>query len=165
MPQPKANSRPITNRISIRAAKIEDVAEILRIENAAPNAAHWNWDHYEKRIQSQPQGACFLIAESWDKKNICAFLCARIAAGEWEIENVVVDETLRRQSIGTQLMQSLIGRWEALLGAALLLEVRASNAAARALYERHGLREVGCRRAYYRSPPEDAILYVRSRSE
>jgi ribosomal-protein-alanine N-acetyltransferase len=39
------------------------------------------------------------------------------------------------------------------------LEVRPSNKAARALYQRWGFRESGRRPGYYHSPPEDAILY------
>jgi len=169
MPQLGANSQPVTDPISTRAAKIEDLAEVLRMEQSAPSAAHWVPDHYKNRIQSQPQGACFLVAESLsgttDKKNIVAFLCARIAAGEWEIENVVVGENYRRQGMGARLMESLIQRWDGSAGASLLLEVRASNTAARALYERYGLREAGRRQAYYRDPLEDAILYTRRRGE
>ena len=59
------------------------------------------------------------------------------------------------------LMRSLIARWEKFAGAALRLEVRESNAAARALYTKHGFRETGRRRGYYRDPIEDAVLYAR----
>jgi ribosomal-protein-alanine N-acetyltransferase len=38
------------------------------------------------------------------------------------------------------------------------LEVRESNAPARALYEAFGFRAVGRRKAYYRHPVEDAII-------
>ena len=38
------------------------------------------------------------------------------------------------------------------------LEVRASNAAALALYQRHGFSAAGVRRAYYSAPVEDALL-------
>ncbi len=38
------------------------------------------------------------------------------------------------------------------------LDVRESNAAARALYARFGFAEVGRRRAYYREPVEDALV-------
>ena len=40
--------------------------------------------------------------------------------------------------------------------ASLYLEVRASNQAAIALYERFGFRDVGRRRNYYQHPTEDA---------
>jgi ribosomal-protein-alanine N-acetyltransferase len=163
-----ANSQPVTKSATfICTARIDDLGAIFALEQASPAAAHWNPDHYRSRIQSQPQGACFLVAESEDKKKVCGFLCARIVgiAGEWEVENVVVDEKFRRQGIGARLMQSLIKNWESSGGTSLLLEVRESNTAARALYQRHGLHQVGRRRAYYRDPSEDAILYARRRKD
>ena len=42
--------------------------------------------------------------------------------------------------------------------ACLMLEVRASNGPAIALYEKHGFRAVGRRKNYYDAPREDAIL-------
>jgi ribosomal-protein-alanine N-acetyltransferase len=54
---------------------------------------------------------------------------------------------------------------EALLDAAhqtkssVFLEVRESNAPARALYENAGFKQTGRRPSYYTSPLEDAILY------
>nr|MCU0626508.1 GNAT family N-acetyltransferase [Gemmatimonadaceae bacterium] len=47
---------------------------------------------------------------------------------------------------------------------AIWLEVRVSNAAARALYERRGFTLVGRRRGYYRKPVEDALVLRRSLS-
>src|SRR5277367_5427639 len=118
------NSQPVTKSAAfIRIAKVDDLAAILGVEQSSTLAAHWNPDHYRNRIQSQPLGACFLVAESGDKKELYGFLCARIVgvAGEWEIENVVVDEKRRRQGIGAQLMRSLIKNWQASTGTSLLL--------------------------------------------
>jgi len=42
----------------------------------------------------------------------------------------------------------------------LSLEVRASNTAARALYEKFGFTLVGRRPNYYRDPKEDAAIYI-----
>ncbi len=39
------------------------------------------------------------------------------------------------------------------------LEVRASNAAAQAMYTDAGFVPAGLRRGYYRRPPEDALIY------
>ena len=161
---PEANSQTARNRpVSIRAANLNDLPTILNVEQSAPSAAHWSADHYQSRIQSQPQAACLLVAEPRDpetKTQVLGFLCARVVAGEWEIENVVVEPAFHRQGIGSRLMRSLIEKWQDAVGTALLLEVRESNAAARTLYERHGFREVGRRPAYYREPEESAILYT-----
>ena len=94
---------------------------------------------------------------------ILGFLCARVTAGDWEIENVVTDARFRRQGIGAGLMRALLEKWQGGSGATILLEVRESNAAARALYEKCGLLEAGRRRGYYSDPAEDAILYTRHR--
>ena len=40
----------------------------------------------------------------------------------------------------------------------LTLEVRASNASARSLYEKLGFEQIGCRKNYYRNPKEDALI-------
>jgi [ribosomal protein S18]-alanine N-acetyltransferase len=157
------HSPPHRPSASIRAATPTDVPAIVSLERSAASSAHWSADHYLSRIQTQPQSACLLVAESHDaatKFQLRGFLCARIVAGEWEIENVVVHPTFRRQGIATQLLQELIKQWQAAAGTAQLLEVRESNAAARALYERHGFRETGRRPGYYREPDESAVLYT-----
>jgi len=152
---------------SIRAANPSDLPAILDLEQATPLAAHWSPEHYQRRIQSQPQAACFLVAESHGEEDgqVCGFVCARIVADEWEIENIVVRQEFRREGIGSQLMQALIRNWKDAGGRALLLEVRATNTAARTFYERQRLREVGRRSAYYRDPTDDAILYTLKRDE
>lgn len=149
--------------LSIRAATARDIPAILGIEQSAPPAAHWSAEHYLSRVQSQPQSACLLVAEfrdAADRSELSGFLCARIVAGEWEVENVVVHPSVRRQGIGAQLMRSLIDRWQEDAGTVVLLEVRESNRAARALYERCGFLETGCRADYYRGPEEAAVLYT-----
>ena len=142
----------------IRSAASADLPAILAIEQAAPTAAHWNAEQYRHRFKD----GCLLVAERADE--VCGFLCARIAAGEWEIENVVVEKARQRQGVGEDLMRALLKKWDESAGSAILLEVRESNAAARDLYAKFGLLEVGRRRSYYRDPAEDALLYARHRA-
>lgn len=143
--------------LAIRDATTSDLEQILIIEQASPSAAHWNSNQYRQRIE---QGKV-IVAVRGDV--ICGFLCARVAAGEWEIENVVVGENCRRQGIARVLIDELVNRWANSDGVAMLLEVRESNSAARALYEKAGFHEVGRRPRYYPDPVEDAILYSRLR--
>lgn len=143
--------------VSIRDAALADIPAILIIEQAAPSAAHWSAEQYQTRIVD----GSVIVAEEEGK--VCGFLCARVVAGEWEIENVVVDEKFRRHGIAAALMRALLAKWEAASGAAVLLEVRESNIAARAFYEASGFSQVGHRRSYYREPAEDALLYARYR--
>jgi ribosomal-protein-alanine N-acetyltransferase len=81
-------------------------------------------------------------------------------AQEAELLRIAVDPARR----GEGLAKALLAAAEAELGALgiqdLHLEVRVSNASARALYASAGWRESGLRRGYYRDG-EDAALYAK----
>ncbi len=140
--------------VAIRSARLHDVPAILALEQQAPSAAHWTTEQYKKLVDD----GVVLVAEEAGK--LRGFACARAAAGEWEIENVVVDDEFLRRGIANELVRELIQSAQNEAASAILLEVRESNLPARRLYEKHGFREVGRRRAYYRDPAEDAILYA-----
>jgi [ribosomal protein S18]-alanine N-acetyltransferase len=143
--------------VLIRAATSDDIPLMMAIERTSESAAHWASDQYRTRVET----GCVLIAER--DGTVRGFLCARIAAGDWEIENVVVVVEFRRQGVAAALMETLLEKWQSAGGSALHLEVRESNMAARRLYQNYGLCEVGRRREYYRQPVEDAVLYSLSR--
>src|SRR5882762_6817299 len=140
--------------VAIRSAALNDVSAILAIEQQAPGAAHWTAEQYKKLVGS----GVVLVAE--DAGKLCGFVCAKAVADEWEIENVVVAAEFLRRGIANELLRELIQRAAGEAASAILLEVRESNLPARRLYEKHGFREVGRRRVYYRNPVEDAILYA-----
>jgi ribosomal-protein-alanine N-acetyltransferase len=64
----------------------------------------------------------------------------------------------RRAGIGRRLMDHLLALARARQSRLITLEVRKSNVAAIALYERMGFVAVGVRRAYYAEDAEDAIV-------
>jgi ribosomal-protein-alanine N-acetyltransferase len=75
-----------------------------------------------------------------------------------ELDSIAVHPGLRRQGAGVFLLRAVL-TWAAAQGARrLILEVRASNAPALALYHRLGLRVEGRRPRYYAHPEEDALL-------
>ena len=86
------------------------------------------------------------------------YVCAYTVCRESDILTVAVAPSARRCGAGRALIEALI---EALTGDsdAIFLEVRQSNAPARALYASMGFCEVGVRRGYYQHPKEDAVLY------
>jgi ribosomal-protein-alanine N-acetyltransferase len=74
--------------------------------------------------------------------------------------NLSVDPDVRRRRVATALLERLFDR----VGdadAPFTLEVRESNAAAIALYERFGFRGGGARRRYYADSGEDALIMWR----
>jgi ribosomal-protein-alanine N-acetyltransferase len=78
--------------------------------------------------------------------------------------NLAVDPGARRRGYGRALLAAAL-RAGARAGASrALLEVRASNAEALALYAHFGFERIGVRRDYYREPLEDAFVLARALS-
>ena len=144
--------------VAIRSAALNDVPAILAIEQQALGAAHWTAEQYQELVGS---GVVLVAKDAAEEAGqLCGFVCAKAVAGDWEIENVVVAAAFVRRGIANELLRNLIQRAAGEAASAILLEVRELNLPARRLYGKHGFREVGRRRGYYRDPMEDAILYA-----
>lgn len=81
---------------------------------------------------------------------------------EGYITNVAVRPDCRRQGVASSLLQALEARGRARNLTFLTLEVRQSNAPARALYEKLGYIQAGLRRNYYENPREDAVIMTKT---
>ena len=144
----------------IRSATPQDIPAIRALEQPVATAAHWHVREYDVVFAPEAPRRVALVAED-EKRQICGFIVARCGLDAWEIENVVVSPPQRRRGVGRELVRMVVRLAEA-TAAAVLLEVRESNAAARQLYEKLGFLETGRRTAYYSDPPEDALLLRRS---
>ena len=102
--------------------------------------------------------ARFLVAETNDEASVIGYVVALEAADEGEILNLAVAPEGRRHGVGSALVEHVLATLYDRGIRQVYLEVRESNAAARALYAGHGFREVGRRAQYYRRPVEDAII-------
>lgn len=80
------------------------------------------------------------------------------AADEGEILNLAVSPAGRRHGLGRALVEQAVATLRERGVGQIYLEVRESNAPARALYAARGFKEVGRRKQYYRRPVEDAIV-------
>lgn len=80
------------------------------------------------------------------------------AGGDADLLTIATAPAARRRGVATALLRDLIERARRRGCAHVLLEVRASNSAAQALYARHGFEALTVRRRYYTSPQEDALV-------
>lgn len=101
-------------------------------------------------------GMPFLVAETAD--GLAGYVVAREAADEGEILNLAVAPAWHHRGVGRALVARVLATLVGRGATQVFLEVRASNVAARALYEGAGFREVGRRTRYYRRPVEDAVV-------
>jgi ribosomal-protein-alanine N-acetyltransferase len=133
----------------IRAGTEADLDAVVEIEHASQPPG---WSPAQFGEELQRPGGLFLVAEV--EESVCGFAIGWSVALQTHILNVAVHPDHRRKGIGRSLVEALVasgGREEA------LLELRASNTAACALYKDLGFQEVGRRSGYYRDG-EDAIL-------
>ena len=79
---------------------------------------------------------------------------------EGYIDNVAVAPDARRHGVASALLD-VFCRFGAANLAFLTLEVRRSNTAAIALYEKFGFQMAGLRPGYYQHPREDAVIMTR----
>ncbi len=139
----------------IRPAIAADIPALRAIEAQAGTAAHWSDEQYQALFRPEPRRLVLVLEEG----GVLGFLVARPIGVEWELENIAVAEAARRRGLGAALLGRLLELIREEGGESLYLEVRESNLAARALYEKWGFAQAGLRRGYYDHPVEDAILY------
>lgn len=78
-----------------------------------------------------------------------------------EIMNIAVAPTFQRQGVAQELLQWLCADVKTHGCESIFLEVRTSNVAAQALYQRHGFETIGTRPQYYANG-EDALIMALS---
>jgi ribosomal-protein-alanine N-acetyltransferase len=164
-------------KMKIRPATAADIPSIMSLERECAIAAHWTEQQYRQALQSEGPERLLLVAEASPLvvsgpetrtgagSDVLGFLVARHLAPEWELENIVVAPAARRKGLGKRFLGSLLALVVAREDtSSVILEVRESNAVARAFYENAGFFQIGRRRSYYANPSEDAILYRRTLS-
>ena len=102
-------------------------------------------------------GGVVLVARAQDG-TLVGMASARPGVGEAHVIRIAVVEAARGRGVGRALIDGLVGWARGLPAAALLLEVRAGNVAARTLYASAGFVVDGRRTGYY-PDGEDAELW------
>lgn len=132
----------------------EHTAQITQIE-ALCFSAPWS----EKSIQSELTNPLSLWLVALDGQKVAGYVGSQSVLGEADMMNLAVLSEYRRSGVATQLVDRLIESLRANGVYSLSLEVRASNEAGVALYNKLGFMKVGCRPRYYSNPKEDALIF------
>lgn len=101
-----------------------------------------------------------VLLGAWAGDQLVGVATGRMAVDDADVLLVVVAPGARRRGLGRELTEVLCRTLAALGAERVLLEVRAANTAARALYAATGFEEVARRRSYYRDG-EDALVLAR----
>jgi [ribosomal protein S18]-alanine N-acetyltransferase len=149
---------PATRDVILAPALYGHIPEVAAIEQTCFSDP---WSEASFRQAADNEGVFFRIASEGAGGRVVGYVVAWFAGGEGEIANVAVAPSARGRGIGGRLLDAAIAAAADHRVEALYLDVRESNARARALYDSRGFVEVGRRRRYYRRPAEDAIVLRR----
>ena len=147
------------NRMHVRivpmtADHLDEVAELERICFSVP----WSRNMLAEELDNML--SAFLVALD-DADRVVGYAGVQVILDEGYITNVAVFPEYRRLGVAAKIIEVYMNFAQANQLAFLTLEVRPSNAAAIALYQRFGFEEVGRRKNYYDLPREDALILTR----
>ena len=145
----------------IETATVESLPDILQIEEACFSAP-WTRKMLHGELSGNPF-AHFLLAKQVPpgkegSSSIVGYLCFWVVFEEVRLMNLAVIESMRRKGIARALVLQALTMGLSQAAMCAVLELRASNHAAHALYRSLGFRDVTTRPTYYTNPLEDALL-------
>lgn len=150
-----------------------DLAEVAALERLSFTSDAWTEEDFRMTMKSPIDtiwvyrdaarckhrgGASAFLANS----DLLGYCVLRIIGDEAEVLNICVAPDGRGKGAGDLLMDVMVQKCRDNGVAAIWLEVRSQNTAARGLYEKHGFLERGVRKAYYQEPTDDALLLCKS---
>lgn len=147
---------PADDRIVIeRLGGDEDLDAVAALESASFTNP-WTREMLARELERGEVTRVYVLR--FPGRRVAAFCACWVVHDELHINTVAVDGALRRRGLAARLMDYVM-RDAAREGARrATLEVRRSNEAALALYERLGFEVTAVRPRYYSHPEEDALI-------
>jgi ribosomal-protein-alanine N-acetyltransferase len=147
-------------RFEIVPMRETDLREVVDIEETT-GLNRWGYDAYRRELLTNPH-AVMSVARPLDVSvhEVLGFVAAALLYDELHINNIASRPEYRRNGIGRALLALALDEGRLRGATFCVLEVRASNLPAQALYETVGFYTSRRRKDYYRAPVEDALEMV-----
>ena len=143
-----------------RLCTASDLEAVLAIEEASfnnPTTREW----YENELQ-RPDVCYVFLVRAAPGDAVLGFCAFWKVIDQIHINNLAIHPDFRGRGLARTLLARVLEEASGIGAPHATLEVRRSNAAARALYERAGFTLAGVRTSYYTNPIEDALILSRS---
>ena len=140
-------------KVTFRKMTAEDAAGVEAVEKASFSMPWSRQSFWEEAANDK---AYYLLA--LDGETIIGYAGTWLVFDEAHITNVAIAPAYRGKGVGTQMMTEIIRIVKGQGINSKTLEVRPSNVAALALYDKFGFKSVGRRRGYYQDNGEDAEI-------
>ncbi len=155
-----AKSDQQTGALMIGRGDLQDLDRLVDLENESFSAP-WTRKMFQVELEENPFGHLWtarLASKDGAERDIVGYISFWIVFEELRIMNLAVEARFRRQGVARTLVRRTLEFARARGALRAVLEVRASNDAAQALYEGEGFKQVAIRAKYYTNPVEDAVL-------
>jgi ribosomal-protein-alanine N-acetyltransferase len=139
----------------IEPLTVDEVDDVVALE-AAAFTNPWTRAMYLAELENPGVSYCFLARDA--SRRAVGFCSFWRVLDELHINNLAVLPEFQRQGIASMLLAFVLQKGIEFGARRATLEVRRSNEAARALYERFGFAVAGVRSGYYSKPVEDALV-------
>lgn len=145
-------------RNSLRPMQMGDLKQVLPLEQAN-YPFPWSEGIFRDCLLAKYPTRVLLD----ERGHLLGYAVLTIAVGEAHLLNLCIDARCQRQGLGGLLLQEICALARSGGADTLFLEVRPSNVAAKALYDRHGFEQIGRRRGYYPAATgrEDALVLAK----
>lgn len=144
--------------LEYRRMHAADVARVAAIEQTIYSHP-WTAGNFSDSLDAAYE--CWVLEREGE---MLGYAVMMVAAGEAHLLNLSIAAECQGQGLGADFVRFLVRVARREGGEKIYLEVRPSNAAARALYGKTGFAQIGVRRGYYPadSGREDAIVMERA---
>lgn len=149
-------------KIHIRPMEQKDLAAVAALEAQIFTEA-WSLPLWEETLKSGGYDCQILEPDKPEDRRepageLMGYLCGQIILDEGELHRIAVRPDLQHRGYGQALLTDFLTRSERAGAANILLEVRAGNTPAIALYTKNGFTRIALRKNYYKNPKEDALI-------
>lgn len=135
----------------MRSATVDDAVALAQLD-AQCNPSAWTIAQFTSACQSDN---VYLLET--DDGELQGLIVWQTILDEMELHLIATAPEYRRQGLASQLLTLMMQMAQSQAISRILLEVRASNVGAQALYVQHGFSEIARRKNYY-GGVEDAII-------
>lgn len=151
-------TRARASKYRVRPARPDDAQAMADIDGLV-NASPWSAAQFESACRPARETSEQALVIDGDDRAVGFVVFSRVL-DEGCIHNIAVTPLKQGNGLGRSLLSAALARIEQAGGSRCALEVRASNEAAIALYDKLAFRRDGVRKHYYRTVdgPEDALL-------
>jgi ribosomal-protein-alanine N-acetyltransferase len=148
----------------LRPMRWWDLDRVVPLERELFGPTAWTAEAFWSEL-ARPDSRDYVVAESTDPvpaRELLGYAGVMTGGAQADVQTIAVAPAAQGRGLGGVLLEALVERAVAAGATSMLLEVRADNAPAIALYERHGFDRIAVRRRYYQPGDVDAwVLRLR----